>query len=206
MEASEVRELINMKPIKYKNVKENLYLIDEYGNIYSNHIKKFLIPTTDKDGYLKIKLSGGSRNNQCYVRVATLVAYHFIGNPPKDMKNPTVNHIDGNKKNNHYTNLEWLERNINTSIRNNKGAGEANHEAKLTEQQVLEICDLLINTNLTYDQIGIKYGVKKSTISNIKNKKNWKYITEKYDFSCRQIANINGKFTSVNLNLVGGLK
>lgn len=52
----------------------------------------------------------------------------------------------------------------------------------------------------------MKYGVKKSTISNIKNKKNWKHITDKYDFNCRQIANINGKFTSINSNLVGGLK
>ena len=121
------------------------------------------------------------------------------------MKDPTINHIDENISNNHYTNLEWLERSVNTSIRNNKGAGEANHEAKLTEQQVLEICDLLINTNLTYDQIGKKYKVNKSTISNIKNKKNWKYITEKYDFSCRQVANIHGCFVPVNLNLSGGL-
>ena len=182
--AGEVQECINMKPIKYKNVKEGLYLIDEYGNIYSNYSKKYLSPTKDKDGYLKVKLSGGSRNNQCYVRIATLVAYHFIGEP-KNMKDPTVNHIDGDKTNNHYLNLEWLERNVNSSIRENKGSGETNHEAKLSEQQVYEICDLLINTNLTYDQIGEKYGVKKSTISNIKNKKNWKHITEKYDFNCR---------------------
>ncbi len=195
-----------MIPVKYRNVKEGLYLIDEYGNIYSNYTKNYLSPAKDKDGYLKVNLSGGSRNNKCYARIATLVAYHFIGEPPKGMKDPTINHIDGNISNNHYTNLEWLERNVNTSIRNNKGTGETNHEAKLTEQQVIEICDLLINTNLTYDQIGMKYGVKKSTISNIKNKKNWKHITEKYDFSCRQTANINGKFTSINSNLAGGLK
>ena len=41
-------------------------------------------------------------------------------------------------------------------------------------------------------------------IKNIKNKKNWKYITEKYNFNCRQTININGCFTPINLNLIGG--
>ena len=63
-----------MEPICYKNVKEGLYLIDEDGNIWSNYKKGYMSPTKGKDGYLKIKLSGGSREDKCYVRIATLVA------------------------------------------------------------------------------------------------------------------------------------
>lgn len=190
------------KSIIYPGVKPGLYTIDEFGNIYSFYKQGYMSPVTDKDGYLKLALSGGSRNNKCYVRIATLVAYHFIGAPPTNIKDPTINHIDGDILNNHYTNLEWVERGINSSIRNNKGEGETNHEAILTEKQVKEICDLLINTDLTYDQIAHKYGIEKSTVSNIKNKKTWKKIVKDYDFSCRQLIRENGRFKSINLNLL----
>lgn len=171
-----------MKPIIYKNVKPGLYLIDENGNIYSNYKQDFMKPNVDKDGYLKIKLSSGCRENPCYIRIATLVAYHFLGEPPNNLKDPTINHIDGNKTNNNYKNLEWIERGTNSAIRNNKGVGEENHEAILTSTEVHEICKLLLNSGLTYEQIGSKYGVTKSTISNIKNGKNWKHITVQYGF------------------------
>lgn len=190
-----------MIPIKYKNVKEGLYEIDEYGNIYSNYKKGYLLPKKDKDGYLQLNLSGGSRDNKCYVRIATLVAWHYLGKPPDDMIDPTINHKDGDILNNHYLNLEWLERGENSSIRDNKGEGAQNHESKLTEQQVEEICNLIIKTNLSFKEIGEKYRVGISTINNIKTKKNWKKITEKYDFSCRiRTRNEKGQFQTININ------
>ena len=156
-----------MKPLVYKNVKPNLYLIDEYGNIYSNYKKGFMSPTKDKDGYLKIKLSNGSKNDQTYVRIATLVAYNYIGEPNSCLTDPTVNHIDGN---------------------------------------IYEICKLLIETNLSYTEIGNLYGVTKSTISSIKQQKSWKSITTTFDFNCRQNIRENGRFNQINLNLLKGEK
>jgi hypothetical protein len=50
-------------------------------------------------GYPSVPLPGG---NVC---VHTLVAKAFIGPKPPDAR--TVNHRDGNKQNNHWTNLEW---------------------------------------------------------------------------------------------------
>ena len=196
-----------MKDIVYKNVKEGLYKIDEYGNIWSNYKKGYLSPAKDKDGYLKIKLSGGSRNQKCYVRIATLVAWHFIGRPPEELNDPTINHIDGNILNNHFSNLEWIERGINSSIRKNKGSGICNHEAKLNEREVKEICELLCKTTLTIQEIGNKYGVEKSTISNILRRKTWKEITNNYDFSHRKlIRNEKGQFEIVLLNNEGKIR
>lgn len=191
-----------MVPILINGVKPNLYEIEEDGRIWSNYKHDYIIPSKDKDGYLKVSLSGGDRHHKKYFRIATLVAINYIGEPPENLKDPTVNHIDGNILNNHYTNLEWVERGYNSSIRKNTGKGSLNHEAKLNEEQVKEICELLIQTDLSYQEIANKYKVKKNTISNIKNKTSWKEITSSYDFSCRTIIrNEQGQFQTINLNL-----
>ena len=160
-------------------------MVSEDGQIWSNYKKGFLIPRKDKDGYLSIHLSGGDREHRKDFRIATLVAIFYIGWPPTNLKDPTINHKDGNKLNNHYLNLEWIERGQNSSIRQNKGEGATNHEAKLTETQVKEICDLLVNTDISFSELQEKYNISKSAISSIRNKRSWKTITENYDFSCR---------------------
>lgn len=189
-----------MVPISIEGVKPGLYELEEDGRVWSNYKKGYLAPSTDKNGYLRVRLSGGSRNDKKDYRIATLVALVFIGPPPDNISDPTINHIDGNITNNHFTNLEWMERGMNSSIRKNKGIGENNHEAKLTKEQVYEICELLVNTNTSYDDISKIYNINKSTISRIKNKKGWKEITESYDFSCRiNIRDEKGRFKNVNI-------
>jgi len=64
----------------------------------------------------KLSLTGGQRtqylaisnNNLIEKYVHRLVARFFIGPPPEDGQRWTVNHISGNKLENHYTNLEWI--------------------------------------------------------------------------------------------------
>lgn len=190
-----------MVPIQYKDVKEDLYLLTEDGKIYSNYLKDFLSPSYDKDGYLKVRLMSSQRGKKVDVRIATLVALHFLEKPSKDLKDPTVNHIDGNKTNNHCSNLEWIERGINSSIRFNKGEGEKNSQAKLSNSQVIEICELLIKTEKSYQELADLFGVKKTTISNIYNKKSWGKIVKDYDFSCRStIRNSSGQYVVYNTN------
>lgn len=181
-----------LKILKYKNVKP-IYKIDENGNIYSEYKKDYLKPKKDKDGYLEISLAG--KNKTIFVRIATLVAYNFIGNPPVNMEDPTIDHIDNNRLNNYYKNLRWIERSKNSSIRKNKGIGELNHESKLTENQVFRICELLMENKLTLKEIADLFNVSKYTINNIKMKKNWIYITNKYNFPNSIVKrNKKGKF------------
>lgn len=107
-----------------KEIIYNNYIIDEYGNIYSLFYNKYMKPREDKDGYLRVGLAIKSKTKYFYVH--RLVAQTFLSNP-NDL--PQVNHKDGNKKNNHYSNLEWCtiqENNLHalrTGLRNMKNDG-----------------------------------------------------------------------------------
>lgn len=64
---------------------------------------RILRPSTRRkgNGYNSVSLGNASKSTKMVHR---LVAIAFIENP---FKKPCVNHIDGNKKNNHVDNLEW---------------------------------------------------------------------------------------------------
>lgn len=68
--------------------------------------EKILNPFVTTQGYLAVDLPSGKSQ-----RVHRLVAKEFIPNP-KNVEE--VNHKDGNKQNNHATNLEWVTPKENT--------------------------------------------------------------------------------------------
>lgn len=83
---------------------KGLYQISNFGNVKSlnyNHTKteKQLKPVMHRNGYSVVNLSG------TIYSVHRLVAEAFIPNPDGKLQ---VNHIDGNKQNNHAFNLEWV--------------------------------------------------------------------------------------------------
>ena len=78
------------------------YSISNFGNVYSSKRTRILKPTNTTKGYIQVHLSKNGKVKNAPIH--RLVAKAFIENV--DNK-PQVNHIDGNKKNNNVTNLEW---------------------------------------------------------------------------------------------------
>jgi hypothetical protein len=100
------------KPItEYKDFKfDGRYEISNWGNIRLSETKKEMLPYFNKDGgYLKIRLLDKNRKRQT-LYIHQLVAWSFVGVP---QANSEVNHKDGNKQNNSFSNLEWVTRKEN---------------------------------------------------------------------------------------------
>ena len=86
------------------------YLIRGNGDVYSLKRKKprKLKPRDNGYGYLFVDLSKNGKTK--VFKVHRLVAQAFIPNP---CGFDTVDHIDGNKKNNYISNLQYLSRGDN---------------------------------------------------------------------------------------------
>jgi hypothetical protein len=109
----------------FKDIKgfEGLYQISSHGRILSmeRQVKtkhgfrkvreRILKKSPDKDGYLMVTLSKDSKTKKC--KVHRLVGEYFLDNPDNL---PQVNHIDEDKTNNYYRNLEYV---INLKNTNN---------------------------------------------------------------------------------------
>lgn len=76
-------------------------------------------PEYDKDGYLRVKLACDDPTivipKYKLIGIHSLVNLCFNGQPSTDLKKPTTDHIDGNRQNNYYKNLRWVEDRINAS-------------------------------------------------------------------------------------------
>lgn len=94
---------------------EMRYSVSSNGRIYGYGTESILDGSTNIDGYPVISL--GNRKYRKSFRVHRLVAQFFIPNENKEIYNE-VNHIDFNRENNHYKNLEWCthQQNVEHSI------------------------------------------------------------------------------------------
>ena len=170
----------NLPGERWKPVKdfENRFLISTHGRLLSINGKAFglqiLISAIDSVGYRMVTLRDKPKFRN--VRIHTLVAEHFLIKP--DIEDACVNHIDGNKLNNHVINLEWCTKRQNcehavlTGLHNIKG--QKHHFSKLTDVQVLEIRKLA--GVLTRDEIATKFSMSGTHIRDIINRKAWQHI------------------------------
>ena len=152
------------------------YYVTDDGRVWSGKSKKFLSQSEDKNGYMKVSLCSIDLPPKKVHRysVHRLIMENFC--PVEGMEKLQVNHIDGNKKNNCLSNLEWTtcEENIHHAMANGLRA-KTNGASKLTPEQVLEIYhrswDGESNVSLSKE-----FGVHPDTIGQIRNKKTWKEI------------------------------
>lgn len=160
------------------------YLVSKCGNVFSfkSGFIKHLKTKKNPDGYLCLALmKNGKRKDTSVHRCVAIAWVDNLNNKPQ------VNHIDGDKLNNHEKNLEWVsvaENNIHAIKVLGKRRGSNQVNSKLNEQDIIKIrCD-----NRKLKDIAKDYGVYFSTIHKIKQRKNWTHVGEDKNTSTIQTA------------------
>lgn len=155
----------------------NAYQVSDRGRIKSHNGRwskksKILKPVDNSYGYKRVTLVKGGEKKNVYIH--RIVAETFIPNPNRKR---CINHKDGNKSNNRSDNIEWCTHQENTEHMYKKlgvrmPSGENHWASKLTNKEVLEIRV----ADGTQKEIASKYGISRSAVSFIKNKKRWRWL------------------------------
>lgn len=143
------------------------YEITRDGKVINKHTGHTLAPQPNGKGYLRVSIG------KKLMFIHRLVAEKYIPNPENK---PQVNHKDGNKLNNCVDNLEWVtnQENRNHAVDNDlQVTGERCSWSKLTEDNVREI---RANPGYENEYWARKFGVSRSTISDVVNYHTWKHI------------------------------
>ena len=150
---------------------EGLYQVSNLGQVKSMRKGRTLSQNPVRGGYLRVCLSKDGKSKGVYVH--QLVADAFIGH----RDGLEVNHIDGDKRNNQVTNLEWVTRseNIKHSYkylgRVSPAKGKRIAE-KLSADDVMDIR----RSNESEQTLAERYGVNWRTIRNTRTGKAYSYL------------------------------
>lgn len=156
------------------------YEISSFGRLKSNTIMGkgcIMACPLSTSGYQKAKLSKNGK--RWHTTVHILVATAFCTKPEGTTQ---VNHIDTNKANNYFGNLEWC-----TQFQNNHHtflmgtAPESRHgtksgTSKLTDEQILEIREKAKQGYGIQQVLCKEYGITAGTMSDIISRKTWRHI------------------------------
>lgn len=150
---------------------------EEHFRLYES---KLLKQQLTKFGYYFVQPynDNGSKNKTIH----RLVAIEFVENPHNFN---VVNHIDGNKKNNRFDNLEWCTDAYNHEHAQREGLlakGSRVASAKLNERCVIAIKKLLLE-GWTHDKVSALFEVSRTTITLIENGATWKHISTKTELT-----------------------
>jgi len=149
---------------------EGRYSADENGRIFSHITNKYLKQYFNV-GYYKITLRKNGKPKTFYVH--RLIAETYLGK----RENMIVNHIDGDRTNNHVSNLEWISQSENVIHAIKIGLmcvpkGEEHYNSKLTQEDVNEIRKQY-NNGIKQNVLAKTYKVSTVQIHNIIRYKSW---------------------------------
>ena len=185
---------LSKKTEKWKNIKINGkktgYGISNFGNIINYKLNKVYNFDTDINKYARFNFTVKGDNYKFLVH--RLVAMYFCAIPKRYKKKGltfddlVVNHKNGIKHCNASFNLEWVTSKENSDHAWKNGLcddirGEKAHLAKITEEQAIKICELIMKKK-SNKEICEKIGVTDKSVQHIRSGETWKHISSKYKF------------------------
>ena len=174
---------------------EELFSVSNKGNFYSKRTHKNLKQFERPNGYMTIATKIGGRDGEpkCF-KVHREVANSFLLEPSNHQKQWAdssyykrvyVNHIDGNKANNHVDNLEWCTYSENNQHAIKTGLNTTEHKINKKGSKPVSQYDLegnLINTYPSMRQAERETGINATSIGH-GIRKGWNYGGFMWKFS-----------------------
>lgn len=165
---------------------EERYIIYDNGKIFDKKRNKYCNKQLNKKGYHTVWIANIGKS----IPVHRLVLCKYC--PNENEIYLQVNHKDGIKTNNNLYNLEWCTQSENQkhAFKNNllSRKGNKNSQSKLTENEVKEIIDKLLQ-EIPIQKIANEYNVSKSLISRIRSKRTWIELTQNIEFPTSKYSN-----------------
>lgn len=156
--------------------------VSKDGRVKSLKTGIILKPHPGKRGWLRVGFRDDtSPRGQRTKYVHRLVAETYVKGHTNERN--CVNHIDGNRINNHADNLEWCTYKENSEHAARLGlikAGVKSHRSKFTERQILEILGLYYETDENTYTLARKFDAGQRTIFQIVKGFTYKELYKKY--------------------------
>ena len=205
----------DLKPVTMPGIMPGRYMVSTNGDVLDLKLNAFIPHYINNSGYETVSLRTekpyiSQHGNTCYgVRkaVSRITAYEHCPNPDLTKQ---VDHIDEDKHNNYYKNLEWVNQSENIQRNQDKGNRKPKecyippyHEGipnfpvnqKPSEEQINKVAQLIQDSDpkTPYAKICEEAGLynlppnkAKQICSSLVNGYEFKDIAEKYDFSNRK--------------------
>ena len=139
---------------------DGLYKISECGEVLNTKRNKLQKSYRHGRGYNRISLTSRGLQRNHYVH--RLVGNAFL-ETPEHIGQTQINHIDGNKNNNHYSNLEWVTPSENMKHAVKIGLLKTPNSIEEKDKEVMAY--LYMHTRLSQDEIADVFGVSPTTVS-----------------------------------------
>ena len=187
--SKEINGILYKEEWKSINGWEDLYTVSSFGRVkalkrYVPHykgglalVKEKILKLNDRRGYSGAHLYR-SEIDKAVFGAHRLVAMAFIENKEN---NPTVNHIDCDKKNNFYKNLEWSSYSqqqihaVKNGLRD-RTIGNNSNFSKLDNSIIINIRNKFENKEMTISELSKFFNTCDNNVRNIVYRKTWKHI------------------------------
>lgn len=161
---------------------EGIYEVNNFGHIKTNNRidRRMLSQQSTPLGHKYVMITNKHKvRKKKYAHTAVLESFSGMSRP----NGMECRHLDGNPENNNLFNLKWgtHSENMQDSIFHGTfnfvgKPGEKHANSILSNEDVRQIREYFKDIKMTNRMIGDKYGVDLTTISKIRNGKNWSHL------------------------------
>lgn len=175
LEAYEKGEIIYKDGALYKTTKR----LNQFKTVKLDEPEIMRVKLGDKNGrYYRITTTHNGKRYTVYEHIVIFAIHYGI---EALEKSEAIDHVDGNKNNNRYENLEGVSIEENNLRSKNLGLlkpqrGAKNKASKLTEEQVLDIRALYSEGTYNQYELAKKYGITQGHVSDIVNSYRWVHV------------------------------